>query len=141
MAHSDSFIIGIAIESMHRLTSRILDVSNVFQNKNVPIHARVYVSPPPYYIDWFERSYPNIPINRDDGTFCLQCMNVIQVTKPSGRKYNRLFDAVVTIIKYKKITIDNNIYIKVSLMAQFPILQSPMMMFSIQLIMGTHFLN
>ena len=59
---------------MHRLTDRILDVSNAFQNTNVPIHERVFVSPPAYYLDWFERSYPNVPINRDDGPFCLQCM-------------------------------------------------------------------
>ena len=29
-------------------------------------------------------------------------MNVIQVTKPSGKQWNQLLDAVVTIIKYKK---------------------------------------
>ena len=40
-------------------------------------------------------------------------MNVIQGTKPSGRQWNRLLDAVVTILKYKKSTIDHNIYIKV----------------------------
>ena len=41
-------------------------------------------------------------------------MNEIQGTKPAGRKYNRLFDAVVTIIKYKKSTIDHDIYINTS---------------------------
>ena len=40
-------------------------------------------------------------------------MNGIQVTKPDGQKYNRLLDAVVTILKYKKITIDHAICIKV----------------------------
>ena len=40
-----------------RLTARVLDVSNAFQNTNVPIHERVCVSPPPYYLDWFKRSY------------------------------------------------------------------------------------
>ena len=54
MAHADSLRINIAIESMHRLTARILDVSNAFQNKNAPIHERVCVSPPPYYLDGFE---------------------------------------------------------------------------------------
>ena len=33
--------------------------------------------------------------------------------KPAGRQWNRLLDAVVTIIKYKKITIDHAIYIKI----------------------------
>ena len=71
VAHADSFRINIAIASMHRLTARILDVSNAFQNKNVTIHERVYVSQSPYYLDWFERSYPNVALNRDDGPFCL----------------------------------------------------------------------
>ena len=73
--HAESFRINIAIAYMNRLTDRILDVSNAFQNTNVPIHERVCVSPPPYYIDSFERSYPNVPINRYDGPFFLQCMN------------------------------------------------------------------
>ena len=40
-------------------------------------------------------------------------MNGIQGTKPSGRKWNRLLDAVVTIIKYNKSTTDHVICIKV----------------------------
>ena len=94
---------------MHRLTARILDVSNAFQNTNVPIHERVCVSPPPYYLNWFEISYPNVPLNQGDGPFYLQCMNGIQGTKTSGRQWNRLLDAVVAIIKYKKSTIDHAI--------------------------------
>ena len=40
-------------------------------------------------------------------------INAIQCTKPLGRQCNWLLDTVVTIKKYKKITIDNEIYIKV----------------------------
>ena len=57
--------------------------------------------------------YPNVPINRDDGPFCPQCMNGIQGTNPAGRQWNRLLDTVVTILEYKKIIIDHAIYIKV----------------------------
>ena len=39
-------------------------------------------------------------------------MNGIQGTKQAGRQWNILLDASVTIIKYKKITIDHAIYIK-----------------------------
>ena len=39
-------------------------------------------------------------------------MNIIQGKKPSGRKWNRLFDSVVTSLKYNKSTIYHNIYIK-----------------------------
>ena len=69
---------------MHRLTASILDVSNAFHNTNDPIHERVCVIPPPYYLDWFEITYPNGPLNRYYGPFCLQCLNVIQGTKPAG---------------------------------------------------------
>ena len=98
VANADSFRINISIASMHRLTARILDVSNVFQNTNVPVHERVCVSTPPYYLDWFEILYPNFPLNLDDGPLCLQCMNGIQGTNPDGRQWNRLLDAVVTIL-------------------------------------------
>ena len=40
-------------------------------------------------------------------------MNGIQGKKPAGKQWNRLLYEVVTIIKYKKISIDHAIYIKV----------------------------
>ena len=94
---------------MHRLTTSILDISNEFKNTSVPIHERVSFSPPRYYLDWFERSYPNVPLNRYDGPFCLQFMNGIQVKNPAGRQWNIPLDAVATIINYKKSTIDHAI--------------------------------
>ena len=69
---------------MHRLTARILDVSNAFQNTNVPIYERVCVISPPYYVDWFEISYLNVPLNQDEDPFCLQLMNGIMGTKLAG---------------------------------------------------------
>ena len=87
VAHANSFRINIAIADMHRLTARILYVSYAFRNTTSPVNKRVCVSPPPYYLDWFERSYPNNPLNQDYGPFCLQCMIGIQGTKPTGRQY------------------------------------------------------
>ena len=40
-------------------------------------------------------------------------MNGIQGEKIDGRQLNRLLYVMVTVIKYKKITIDHDIYIKV----------------------------
>ena len=40
-------------------------------------------------------------------------MNVIQGVDTAGWKWNRLLDVVVTILKYKKSTIDHSIYINV----------------------------
>ena len=53
VAHYDSSRINITIVAMHRLFASILDVSNAFQNTNVPIHEIVCVSPLPYYLHWF----------------------------------------------------------------------------------------
>ena len=78
MAHADSLRINIDIPSMHILTASTLDFSNAFQNKNVPIREIVFVSPPTFYLEWFERSYPNVPLNIYYGQFCLMCMNGIK---------------------------------------------------------------
>ena len=78
----------------------------LFMKEFVSVHL-------PIILTGLERSYPNVPLNRDDGPFCLQCMNGIQGTKPAGRQWNRLLHTVVTIIEYKKSTIDHAIYIKV----------------------------
>ena len=83
MAHADSLRINIDIAATHSLTVRILEVSNAFKNTIFTIHERVCVNQPPYYIDWFEIYYPNFPLNRDDGPFCIQCMNGIQGIKPA----------------------------------------------------------
>ena len=113
VTHAEYFIINIPIVDMHRLTIRILDVSIEFQNMNVPIHERVCVSPPSNYLYRFEKSYPNVTLTRDNGPFPLQCINGIQETKPARQQWSRLIDAVVTILKYNKSTIDHAIYIKV----------------------------
>ena len=53
VSHADSFIINIDIAAIHRLTASILYISNAFKNTNVPIHERVCISTPPYYLNWF----------------------------------------------------------------------------------------
>ena len=84
MAHTESFIFNIAIADMRRLTSSTLNVSNIGQNTNVPIHEIVCVSSPSYFLDWFEISYPNVPLNIDEVTF-LYSMHELN----SGNKINQ----------------------------------------------------
>ena len=113
MVHDDSLRINIFIVTTNIITFRILDVINASQNTFIFINEIVCISPPPYYLDWFKKSYPNITLNWYIGPFFLQCMNEIQATKPSRRKWNSPIDTVVTVLKYKKSTIDHVIYIKV----------------------------
>ena len=82
---------------------------NALQNTNVPFHEIVCIIPPSYSLNWFEKSWPNVPLNHDDGSFCLQCMNGIQGTNPAVLYWNKFLDAVITIIKYKKNTIYHDI--------------------------------
>ena len=58
VVHSDSFIFEISIADIHRLTARILYISNAFNNTYFPIHEIVCVSPPPYYLNWFKYLTP-----------------------------------------------------------------------------------
>ena len=48
VAHAESTRIKFSISAMHRLTTSILDVSNSFQNKKIPIYEIFCVCPPPY---------------------------------------------------------------------------------------------
>ena len=67
------------ISDMHRIIASILDVSYALQNTNVLFHERVCVSPPHYYLKWFEKYYQNIPLNWDDVPFPLQCITGFKV--------------------------------------------------------------
>ena len=66
-AHVDYFRINIAIVAIHRLAEQILDVSDALQNTKVSTNEKVCVIPPPYYLYWFKKSYPNVTLNRGDG--------------------------------------------------------------------------
>ena len=92
--HADLFIINIDISDMHRLIASILDVSNAFQNKNLPL-IKEFVSVHHLIISTglkVERSYPNVPLNKDNCPFFLHCMNGIKGKKPDVRQRNRLLD-------------------------------------------------
>ena len=69
VAHTNSFNINIAVLSMHILTVIILDVINAFHNPIFSILQIVCAIIPPYYLDCFETSYPNVPLDWDNGKF------------------------------------------------------------------------
>ena len=123
MAHTDSFRINIDIAYMHRLTARILDVSNSFQNKNVPINEIFSTSPTSYYLDWFEISYPNVSLNQYDDPFCLQCMNGVQ--GKNQLEDNRIYSLVqwLQVLNIRRAQLIMLSTSKYSLMEQCPILQ------------------
>ena len=90
VSYSDLFGVNIPIAPMHRITTIILDVSNDFHNTDYPIHERVFVILQPYYLDWFEKTYPYIPLNQDYIHLFLKCVHIIQGTRQEVRQYNQL---------------------------------------------------
>ena len=141
VAYSDYFSINIAIADIDRPTVRILDFSDEFQNKNIPIHERVCVSPPHYYLDLFKKYYPNVPLNRDEGPFFLQCTNGIQGKnhpEENGINYLLQWLQLLNIIKQQLIMPSTSSY---SMMEKCHILRFLLMMLSILLIMRHHLLN
>ena len=64
VANTESFRINIVIVAIHILTAITLDVFKSLHYTNFPTNERVCVSPPPYYLDWYEKYYPNVPLNR-----------------------------------------------------------------------------
>ena len=85
MTYADYYRINIDIATMYRLNDMLLTVDNSSHNTNVTINERVCFSTPPYYLDWFEKYHPNVPLNRYDGPFCPQCTNGIQGIKTAGK--------------------------------------------------------
>ena len=69
----DSFKINITIAAIHRLAYIVLDISNAFQNKYVPIHYIVCVGPPPYYLDCFDKYYPSVKCKYSDRSTQCTC--------------------------------------------------------------------
>ena len=129
VSHIDSFRINVSIADIHILTSSILDVSNALRNTNVPIHERFCVGPPHYYMDYFEKYYPNVTLNKYNDPFCLQWNNAIQVIKPSGQQWNKLLIRWLQswyILKAQLLLPSTKGY---SLMELCPILQFILMMF------------
>ena len=86
VSHAEYFRTNISIPAMNRPTARILDANNDSQYIHFPINERVCFITPPYYLDWFEKAYLNVPVNRYDGNFFIQCMNESQGTKTNRTK-------------------------------------------------------
>ena len=95
----------------------------------ITINEIVCVGTSPYYLEWFEKYKPNVPINRYDGKFLLQCMHVILGGKSEGHQWIIFLDEVVTVIKYKNIPIANISTLNYYHMVLSPILQYLLMMF------------
>ena len=65
----------------------VLDVVNCFQNTATPIESRVFVTIPPYYIEWYNSRFPEAPLEDDGSGYVLQTINGMQGGKETGRNW------------------------------------------------------
>ena len=64
---------------------------------------------PPFYTEWFKERYPNIPL--DNGPYCIQSTNSIQVTKDAGNRwYTLLCKVLITSFKCIRNSVDHSIF-------------------------------
>ena len=63
VSHYDYLRINITITYILRITARIWNVSNDFQNKHSPINEILCVSIPPYNMNYFEQYLPYFLLN------------------------------------------------------------------------------
>ncbi len=74
------------------MTLRVLDISNAFQNSVIfDPEERVYLSLPPFYLDWFHRQWPDYKLpSLDPSKLALQCLKSIQGTCDAGHRWYHL---------------------------------------------------
>jgi hypothetical protein len=115
VALASSVRIVVAIGAAENMIFGIIDVKNAFQNTMIPSGERQHLSLPPFYIHWFRRKYPLVPIEESkDNRYCIQTVNAIQGTKPAGRQWNDILTTVLTKLKFQRNHVDHGVFIYVS---------------------------
>jgi hypothetical protein len=78
----DSVRLILALSATLCLTLHVLDISNAFQNSIIfDPDERVYLSLPPFFLDWFHPQWPDYNLPSQDPTkLAIQCLKSIQGT-------------------------------------------------------------
>ena len=83
-------MINIVVAELILLVEIVLDVISSFQNTNVLINEQLCIISRQYYIEWFKRTYPYIPVIDKYGSLFIQSVDDIQGTKPTFHHWYRL---------------------------------------------------
>ena len=75
-----------ALSAALRLRIYEVGVNNSFQcttKENSPENPPIYITIPPLNMPWFKKYFPNVKLN-GVGPYVLQCLKLMQGTKPAG---------------------------------------------------------
>ena len=110
---NSSLLILLAISAKCRLVLTIHDIGNAFQgtpreeSKESP---PIYITMPPYYMQWFKKSFPKVKID-DKETYVLQMFSNMQGTKNASRDFNILITKIFATINLFPTSVDSGMYV------------------------------
>ena len=110
---NSSLLIMLAICAKCMLTLSVHDIGNAFQGtpreetKETP---PIYITMPPYYMQWFKKSFPKVKID-DNEKYVLQMFSNMQGTKNASRDFNILITKIFATIQLYPTSVDSGIYV------------------------------
>ena len=109
----DSCRIVIAIASRYGLIIFITDIKNAFQTTLLHPSERIYLHLPPYYLQWFNETYPTHRLPPAKTIYILQSIHAVQGTKPAGRQWNDQITALFKTMGMKRNVTDNAVWVSI----------------------------
>ena len=67
---------------------KVADVSNCFQSNPIPIEKRLFINASVLYVEWFEKTYPDIKFNKSKSDrYVQQTINSMQGQEDACRSW------------------------------------------------------
>ena len=108
---SDSIRVCVAFGASMNMNTYSLDIGNAFQNTLVPLLQRIYVRCPPFYIEWFEQTYPHHKLPPMKTCYVLQAVHAIQGSKTAGNEWSELSTQLFEQMGMAKNATDNAVFV------------------------------
>ena len=101
----------IAVAAMKNLILALLDVENCFQTTLVPKDRRIVMHAPPFWLDWYRRTFPECKIKESvDGKYYVQAFNGLQGQKDIGRVWYTFMHKMLIIFGFRRFPQDHALY-------------------------------
>ena len=78
---ADRMRFNLAILAYFYMWISVVGIVNFFQNTIRDTKEKDYMHLPPYYLEWFNFTYPNVKVTLDKGRLVVQLFNVCQVSE------------------------------------------------------------
>jgi hypothetical protein len=109
----DSIRLMLALSASLQYKLHVLDISNAFMNSVIfDPEERVYLSLPPFYLNWFRSQWPDFKLpSQDSAQLAIQCLKSIQGTCDAGRRWYSLISGHFRELGMLRSSTDHGIFI------------------------------